>query len=94
MRRISKIIEKIAEFEKNNKKAGSNYTIKRIELKDTFYTNLLHELESLSNDTRTILIAELVQFLLDEGLMNSEQNYSESLKNVEDITIIAQKGVL
>lgn len=94
MRRIIKVIEKIAEFEANNKKAGNNYTIKRIELKHVFYTKLLHELESISNDTRTVLVAELVKYLLDENLMNSEENYSESLKNVEDVTIIAQKGVL
>jgi hypothetical protein len=73
MRHINKIIEKIAEFEKNNKRAGSKYSIKRIELKDIFYVKLIHELESISSDTRTILVAKMIQFLLDENLMNNEK---------------------
>jgi|AntRauTorcE11898_2_1112593.scaffolds.fasta_scaffold48814_3 hypothetical protein len=94
MRHINKIIEKIAEFEKNNKRAGSKYSIKRIELKDVFYVKLIHELESISSDTRTILVAKMIQFLLDENLMNNEKNYSSKLKNEKDITVVVQQGLL
>jgi len=94
MRHINKIIEKIAEFEKNNKRAGNKYAIKRIELKDVFYVKLLQELESISSDTRTILIAKVIQYLLDENLMDNEKNYSSKLKNEEDITVVVQQGLL
>ena len=94
MRHINKIIEKIAEFEKNNKRAGNKYAIKRIELKYVFYLKLLQDVESISSDTRTILIAKVIQYLLDENLMDNEKNYSSKLKNEEDITVVVQQGLL